>query len=416
MVNRHIVALLKLQSIQLIGHHKDAVTHTAHLKIPTDFSLIQIVLGLTHLLGIVTPIPKSQIKVVAFTVDHLLQHHRFLTGNRQRRIPNLLKEAVHRFHITCHPVIQRKISKSIKTQQLNSFQTQLGQLIDDLPIVERVVVVPTVDVGPAHLLTQIAIIGIGQKRHHAGIVQGKKPFAFLALLCSSFSRCRHYRSRQSRKVLFRLDKQLKIIDIGQHILTKLQRQYRQFLIDFPEAFLLFSRQSCATAHKALIGVFQQHGLLFVQTKRFALLVNSRHALEQIGIETDVVRMRRQHRCYFLSNLLYLVRSVGRVKVVKYRRHLVQQTSAVIQCSYGILEAGRFFAGNNGSNLFLLLTNLFLKGRYKMFVLNLLKRRHTKRRVVFGKKRIVSILHLPTSRHHHHRQNKKSKFSHLHIIE
>src|SRR5690554_7302458 len=64
MVNRHIVALLKLQSIQLIGHHKDAVTHTAHLKIPTDFSLIQIVLGLTHLFGIVTPIPKSQIKVV----------------------------------------------------------------------------------------------------------------------------------------------------------------------------------------------------------------------------------------------------------------------------------------------------------------------------------------------------------------
>ncbi len=175
---------LKGKVEQLAGDEEHRLAQLVELQVLLHLVRVEVVLGLAHLLRVVTVVPGLDGDVV-LTVGDRLHVGDLLPYLPDCRGPYCLQELEGSPGLLRHPVCELPLGKIVKAQETHTFVAQRQDLGDDGVVVVLVAVVAAGVVGAPDLLAQLALVGEGQERVHGrpGIGHGV-PAILPALACS----------------------------------------------------------------------------------------------------------------------------------------------------------------------------------------------------------------------------------------
>ncbi|KAG1188331.1 hypothetical protein G6F35_014281 [Rhizopus arrhizus] len=152
-------------------------------EVRLDLRLVQIVLGLAHLLGVEVPVRGSDLEPTLLRVDHLLDLAGFgagLGGGGRHGVGQQLQRGGRSLG---HLVAQLVVGEGIKAEQLGLLRTQLGQALHGLP---GVVGIATLGAGFRSLQHGRALVAVAERAEHrllGGVLQRQHELAVqLAIL------------------------------------------------------------------------------------------------------------------------------------------------------------------------------------------------------------------------------------------
>ena len=372
---RHVFQRTEGDAIQAFCHIESPFAHVVQLQIRTDFVFVHIIFVLFRFLEIITPVPAFGFEVLAFTFDFRLDVRQFLVRFGKGRRPKLVEQVVDVLFVLCHPVFQCHRSIIFIPHQLGFLQAGGYQLAHHFLVVGIVPVVSPVDVCLVDALAQVAVVGILQERHHAGILQGKHPLAFLSHTLGGFGGLGYQTGRQTAQVFLVRNDQLEGIGLLQHILPESKLEHRYFLVQFPKLLLVGIAQVGSAPHEILISILQQFRLFLVQIEFRPVVIHLLHALEQPFVQRNIIVMGRKQRSHLLAQRLHLGIGIATVLPAEHHLYPAQHGSAPVKCHNGILEIRHRALVDYRIDFLFLLFHPFQKTFPIIFDGNLLERRN-----------------------------------------
>ena len=137
-------------------------------------------------------------------------------------------------------------------EQLGAFGAQLEDLGDDGVVVVLAAVVAAIDKHAPCFFTQVATIGVSQKRIDRRTRIHDHPCAGLFLCLGSSGRGIAKRLRQTGEFIFTLQDEELIRLFGKHVLTELGVESGELLVDLREPFLGVRVQTRAGANEVCV--------------------------------------------------------------------------------------------------------------------------------------------------------------------
>ena len=291
-----------------------------------------------------------------------------------------------------------------EAQNIGAFETQVDQRIDNLGVVV-LATGTTRRVGGPSLLAEVTTTAVHHKRFPRRHVQRNHIFTLcfgigigrLAGRCNLVSR--------HAVELGAVEHQLVGVGGLEHILCKAQRQRSNLFVELTETLLFVGRHIGTTTHKTLIGLLEQTELLGVEVATVArtvgmeiMVIDRLNALEQGGIECDIVTMSRQLRCHLFGDSLHLGTVLTLAEVEKDAGHLAQQLATVFVSLNGIGKCGSLATVDDRVDGGFLLTHALFESRHIMLRLDASKIGDFIGRVPRREERIIHIFLVLASRH------------------
>ena len=162
----NVVELAILESVQFARRPHHAFDQFAHLHVRLHFIEVQIVLFLTHFLGIVTVVPRFDRDPGVFTISNRLHVGDLLFDAGDCFWPDFHHQFHRHFRLLGHSWFKLTVSVSFVAQQLRPFRTQLQDRRNNLVVVVFISVVTPVVVVAPDLFAQLAVVRICQERIH----------------------------------------------------------------------------------------------------------------------------------------------------------------------------------------------------------------------------------------------------------
>ena len=375
-------------AIELVGEEEHAVAHVLQLQIGTDQILVEAELGLLGTVGIVAPVPALGLEVLAVLLDFGLDVGQFGLGLADGGFPHLVQQTVNGLGGLCHAGLQRHGGEVVITHQTGLLQTGGHQLCADVGVVVLVAVVSAVDVAVENLLAQVAVVGILEEGHDAGVVQGEDPLAGHAVGLGGLGGCGDEVLGQSGQVFLLVNDQAEGVGLLEHVLSEGELEHGDAAVQLAQLGLTGRVEVGTAAHEVLVGLFQELLLLLVQLFLVLVLIDLLDALEQGGVQADVVAVLGEQGREFLAERLQLVVGVGAVESVEDHADLGKQGAALVQGSHGVLEGGGVGIGDDVLNLGHLLFHSGHEGGFVMLGLDALEGGHTEGGLIFGEEGVA----------------------------
>src|SRR5262245_6219334 len=168
MIECKILALAGANSEEPLSYVEGRRDDVFELQVGFDQALVDVKFGFTDLLGVVTPIPRCQLKIATRCGDGLLQGIALFKGASTRRLPYLHKQAAHGLWRSRHRELERGGRGGGKAKQPRALRTQRQDLGDELAIVGFAALGTAADPGLKGLFPEVAPRGELQERLDAG--------------------------------------------------------------------------------------------------------------------------------------------------------------------------------------------------------------------------------------------------------
>ena len=201
----------------------------------------------------------------------------------------------------------------------------------------------------------------------AGIVECEQP-AFLVLLPGGVGGSLHGGVGEPGQVVLVGDVQCVGFGILQQVLGELQGEQRSFFRELAQALLAGLVEKGAAAHKAVVGLVEQH-LLFGR-ELTVMLVHGLDAGEGLGVEQEVVLVLGKYRGELLCQRLHAVVGLSAHQAGEHRRHAVEEivvmrAFAVVVVSDRIVEGRLLRIVEHALNVLVVAPDAFHEGRLKV---------------------------------------------------
>ena len=152
---------------QTVGKEEDTTLGILQREVCTHLLLLKLIIGYTHLLGVVPPVPRLKLCILAVVLLKEWLHTLHLAlCLLQSRSPHTLQKLIHSLWLSCHLVGCDIVGVRVITQQLRLLVTQAYHLGNHRVIIVLIAVVTTHKVSLVDLLTQVTILGVGQEWQH----------------------------------------------------------------------------------------------------------------------------------------------------------------------------------------------------------------------------------------------------------
>ena len=181
--------------------------------------------------------------------------------------------------------------------------------------------------------------------------------------------------RQAFEVFFVIDEEGVSVGGAEHVVAEFEGEGGELFVDFAEPGLLVGGHIGAAPFKIFVDDLQQPFLLVVEVLLVAVLVHFLDALEQLGVQHDVVAVTGEHREDGVGELFHFgtVHAFGEVH--EDGGDLGQQFAAVLVGDDGVAEGGFLGVAADGLDFLLLLPYALLDGREVVGGFDLVEGRH-----------------------------------------
>ncbi len=176
----HVLDRRELEAEELAGHPEHALAQLLELQVGLHLVLVEVVLRLAHLLGVVAVVPGRDLDPGALLVGDRLHVGDLFVDARHRRRPDRLHQLHGPLGASAMAFSRRQWAWVGVAEQPGALGAQLQDLGDDRVVVVGVAVVAAAVVGAPDLLPQVAPVGVGQERLHAGAGVEDRPLAVSA--------------------------------------------------------------------------------------------------------------------------------------------------------------------------------------------------------------------------------------------
>ena len=164
-VDRQVGTLGKPHAEQTLGTVERGGDHALEREVGLDLGVVQGIGALAHLLGPVAPIPGLDVVADAGFTHQCLQLRALALERRQRPLPDVVEQTLHRRLVARHGVVQRVVGVAGKAVQRGLFAAQLQDLAHDGAVVAGTGVLAATGPRAPGLLAQVASFAEGQERH-----------------------------------------------------------------------------------------------------------------------------------------------------------------------------------------------------------------------------------------------------------
>lgn len=345
-IGRDVGALLEGDAVQLRGGVEDAVLqHVVQLEVRLDLRLVQVVLGLAHLLGVEVPIGRGELEIAGLCistlrVDHLLHVGHFaarLGGGRRHGVGQQLERSIRRLG---HLVAQAVGGVVVEAEQLGLLRAQLRQALDGLAGVVGIALFCACFRGLQHLGTQLAILQRGQHRLLGSVLQGEQILAIELAGLGGIGRGGDIAFAQAIELGLVVHHHRAGGRGGDQAGMELRGEGGFFHVELAQAVLVGIGQLRAGAYQLFVVALDQTLLLRVQIQRVALVVNGFDACEEFGVQIDLVLMRGQLGRDLFLDFLACVAGIGLHQPEEDARHARKRFATTLHRFDGVVEGGR----------------------------------------------------------------------------
>ena len=326
----------KVEPVELVGQQEDTLLHVLELEVGLHHLVAQGILLVLVLLAVVGPVPRHQLTLEPLRGGIGVQCGVVLVGVGLRGLQQLVEEGVDRLRIPGHALLEHVVGIGLVAEQVGDFQTQVGNLLQHLAVVE-LTAERTRIVGAPELLLQLAVRRVGEEGDVARRMERHGPPLLTAGLGLG--------GQPLADKLGKFGNGLRVGDVelegvggGQLVLVELERQAGQLGRILAVELLVGIGERRAVAGEALVALLEQH-LVLLREEPSRMLVDGLHAGEELGVERDVVLERRQTGLHLGGDALHLLRSVGAQQVVEDTRDAVEQRALTLERHDRILEGG-----------------------------------------------------------------------------
>ncbi len=379
-VHRQVGALLEGHAVQFGHRVEDALLeHVVQFQVRLQLVLVEIVLGLAHLLGVVGPVPGLQresrlLLGLLLPVDHGLQHGAFLAGVGDRGRRQLGQHGVDRFRVLGGLFGQAERGVAGIAHDRGALGAQFGHARDDGAVVERVAAAAAGDRGLVQALAQGAVVQLRQQRLAGGVEQGDAVFARHAFLFGALGQHGDLFVAQAGQLGAVGDDHRRVVHFRQHVLAELGGQRRHFGVDCLDPCLLRVAQVGAGAHEIGVVALDQAHALLVQTQVGALFIQRLDAREQLGVQVDAVAVGGELGRVLGVQFVEGVVGVGAGQVAERDRGAGQQLAGAFHRQDGVVEGRRLAVIGDGLDLAGVFGHAAVEGRREIAVLDLVELR------------------------------------------
>ena len=236
MIDRHIVARLELQAIELPGHPEGSRLDVGQLQIRVDLCFVDVEACLARLLGVVAPVPGLQAEAAAGCIDEGLEGVTIRFGGLEGRGPHLAQQVQAGLGGLGHAVGELVVRVRGVAQQLRPFRAQGQDLGDAALVVLRVAVVPAAGPHAPGSLAQCAPVCVGEEGLHGRARVGNDPVAGVSARAGLGGGGVDQGLRQAGEVCGLLQQQAGLF-FGQQVLGEGGVERGQALVDLRQAGL-----------------------------------------------------------------------------------------------------------------------------------------------------------------------------------
>uniref|UniRef100_A0A0N5A0Y1 NAD-specific glutamate dehydrogenase n=1 Tax=Parastrongyloides trichosuri TaxID=131310 RepID=A0A0N5A0Y1_PARTI len=359
---------LEDEAVQAFGHVEGGRAHGVQFEVGLQLVLIEVVLRLTHLLGVVEIVPRLDV----VTGDRLHVGD-FLGDAGLGRGPDALHQVHRRGRGLGHRVLHAPFGVVAEAQQLGALLTQGDDTGDGRLGVVGVAVVAALDELAPDLFAQGAVVGEGQEGIDAGAGVDDGPALDVA-------RTRGGGGGGLVGVRQALQPGLISDDgpgvlVGHDLLAEAGEGVRQIGVDAAQLGLARGVQGGAVAHEGVAAALGQTLLLGVQACGVSAVGHGLDAGEQLLVEGDLVRGGRQDRRQLGFQHVPLLAADVRGHDAEHVHGAVQRLARHLHRRHGVGEGRGFGVVRDGGDVGALQFDAFQDGFAHLGRRHLVPRRH-----------------------------------------
>ena len=169
-------------AVEPVGEEKDTRLHVLDREIGAQHLFVERIFPLAQLLGVIPPVPRFENGPLPIGLQQRIHLRELLPGPCERRFPDPFEQFAGRLGRAGHLLGQHVIGIGVVAEQAGFFEPQADEIVDDLLVVVRIVVVAARNIGFIELLAQFAFGRVGQKRNAAWAVERDRVFVLQSQL------------------------------------------------------------------------------------------------------------------------------------------------------------------------------------------------------------------------------------------
>ena len=339
--HRSLGQLLELEAVQALGHGEGAGADRVQLEVGLQLVLIQVVLGLTHLLGEVEVVPRLDVEA-----GDRLHVGDFLGDAGLGRRPDAVHQGLSIGRGLGHRVLHAQFGVVAVAQELGALVAQLHDLGDGRVGVVGVAVVAAIDELLPDLLAQGPVVGEGQEGiDRRSRVQDRPALQVAAARGAGGGRLVGVGQAPHAGLV---GDQRPGVLIGDDLLAEAGEGVGQGGVDPAQLGLAGRVQIGARTDEGVAATLGQTLLLGAEARRVGGVGDGLDPLEQLLVEGDLVRSRRQQRRQLgVDRVIGFATDVGCHHAIDIGR-AVQRLAGQLQRRHGVGEGrGLGVVGDGG---------------------------------------------------------------------
>ena len=359
------VVLTEGDAVEFTGSGEGSFADVVEGEVGTHDIVVEVIFLFAEFLAVVAPVPRLQGFGLCLSgsghvfAEHLLVFGAFLLGFGQGGSPDLHEAGVHGLGSLGQAVFQHIVGMGFVAKDVGTLKTEVGEGVDDFGVV-KFAAVAAGGVGFPHLVAEFAVGAVLHEGFPTGHVKLEDEFAFgggvgIGGLFGGGNLVSGDACRSG------VEDELVGVGGFQHVLGEAEGERGYLLVELAETGLLLGGDVGAATHESFVCLLQQSHLLGVEVEALALVVDGLDALEEFGVEGDVVAVGRQLGGDLFGYGLHLVAVFAFAKVEKDAGDFVEQFAAVLVGLDGVLEGGCFGVVDDGVDFGCLLLHAFLEG-------------------------------------------------------
>ena len=391
MIGGDVITLLECQTIHTVGSIEHTIEqHTIDIEIRLHLVFGDVQQLLLHLGRIVETVIRLQLEVRASRLTgKVLDGLRLSISLRPVLGNQALQEGIDILRSLGHRALQRVGGIVGIAHQRSLLSPQFGNLHDNGEGVVAVRTISTMDGSLKDLLTQVAVVEVGENRLLRGVHDDDRIGCLASPTLRIFLALSNIGLTESCQIFLLIDPDHCIVGGSLQLVAPLLLKVGDTQVDGLHPLHLVLRQESTLTHELLIGLLQEF-LVLTRQGIVLLVIDLTNTLKERFVERYLVLQFRQHRLHLLLNLTQFGRLVSLRQGKEHTRDTVEQPSALLKRQDGILESRRIFRLHNLRNVLPLLLDSQLKGWQIIRCLNLVEVGGAKGQSTLHQKRILLL--------------------------
>ena len=296
MVDRDVLALLERDAVHLRGGEEDPVLEDAfEIEVGPDLRLVEVVLGLAHLLRVEVPVRRGDLEAALRGVDLLLDRGRLAARLRGRRRHEAGQQLLRVRRRLRHLVVEHVVRPRREPEELRLLGPQSRQLHDRGLRVVGPAVVAARHRGREDALAEGAVLERGERRLLGRVLHAEEPFPVQLLLLRGVGGRGEVAFRQAGEVGLPVHDDGGGVRVGEELVGVLRRQGGELFVELREPGLVGGAEVGAGAHEEEAVALDEVLRLRVEPERVALVVDRLDAGVELRVHVDRVVVGRDLR-------------------------------------------------------------------------------------------------------------------------